>query len=378
MSGTITRRGKKSWRIKYDIGPDPVTGARRIRYQTVKGAKDDAKKALTAALYSRDRETHVDPSKVTLETYMRAWLAAPTGLSPKTAERYRELAEQQVYPHLGAIPLQKLGPGQIEDWHAVLLAKGGKNGKPLSARTVGHAHRVLHAALTRAVRGQKVFRNVASIVRPPSPEDKEMQILTAAQIGDVLDQLRGHDLHPIAVLALASGLRRGELLAVEWRNVDLDGGSLRVEHSLEETREGLRVKAPKSRNGRRTVSIPPSAVDVLREHRKRQLELRLALGLGRLPDDALVFCRPDGSPLSPDNLSRDWRRLVIARRLPKVSFHALRHSHVSALISGGLDVFTVSRRIGHGSAALTLRTYTHLFAGKDAQAVDAIEKALNG
>ena len=176
--------------------------------------------------------------------------------------------------------------------------------------------------------------------------------------------------------ALGSGLRRGELLGLQWGDVDLEGASLRVERSVEETKAGLRFKPPKSRHGRRTVSLPGSVVDVLRAHRRQQLELRVALGLGRLPEDALVFSQPDGSPMSPDKLSRDWCRLVISKKLPAVSFHALRHSHVSALIDGGLDVFSVSRRIGHGSPALTLRTYTHLFSKKDTDAAAAIEAAL--
>jgi integrase len=191
-----------------------------------------------------------------------------------------------------------------------------------------------------------------------------------------LEKLRGHLFRPVVVVALGTGLRRGELLALQWGSVDLEGRSIRVERSLEETKSGLRFKAPKSKQGRRSVSLPSSVVEVLRSHRRQQQELWLALGLGKLSDDALVFCQPDGLPMSPDKLSRDWHRLVIARKLPKVSFHALRHRHVSALIDGGLDVFSVSRRIGHASAALTLRTYTHLFSKKDAVADAAIDAAL--
>lgn len=235
---------------------------------------------------------------------------------------------------------------------------------------------ILHCALARAAAGQKVFRNVASIIKPPKVEDSEVNILSADQIAELLSQLRGHSLYHLAVVAIGTGLRRGELLALQWGDVDLDNAMLRVERSLEETKQGLRFKPPKSRHGRRSVSLPPTVVETLREQRRQKLEERLALGLGKFPDDALVFSREDGSPMSPDNLSRDWRRLVISRKFPRVSFHALRHSHVSALINGGLDVFSVSRRIGHGSPALTLKTYTHLFSKKDTQAAEAIESAL--
>ena len=382
--GNITKRGERSFRVKIEIDRDPATGRRRYFVETIRGRPDEALRAVRERAKARLVELHdkmakgqhVEPTGVTLQVYMESWLLAPVGISPKTLERYRQLAEQQIYPHLGAVPLQKLGPAHVQDWHATLLVRGGAGGRPLGARTVGHAHRVLHRALARALEGQLVFRNTAALVKPPKVDDQEVAALKADQIGDVLDKLRDHALYPIVVLALGSGLRRGELLALRWSDVDLDAASVRVERSLEETKAGLRFKAPKSRHGRRSVSLPATVVETLRTHRRAQLELRMALGLGKAPDDALVFCQPDGEPMSPDKLSRDWCRLVAGRKLPKVSFHALRHSHVSALIDGGLDVFSVSRRIGHGSAALTLRTYTHLFTKRDGEAAAAIEAAL--
>jgi integrase len=142
-------------------------------------------------------------------------------------------------------------------------------------------------------------------------------------------------------------MRRGELLAARWSDSDLDSAAcVSVARSLEETKAGLRFKPPKSKRSRRTISLPPNAVAVLREHRRKQLEMRLSLGLGRPDSDALIFCNPDGSPMSPDDLSRDWARACKSLGLPKVTFHALRHTHVSALIAAGLDVVAISRRMG--------------------------------
>jgi integrase len=143
-----------------------------------------------------------------------------------------------------------------------------------------------------------------------------------------LAKLQGHPFYTIAVTALGTGMRRGELLALRWGDVNLDSGVARVERSLEETKAGLRFKEPKSEHGRRSVSLPLSVVDVLRAYRRDQLEIRVALGLGKLAGEALVFCEYDGTPMPPDKLSRDWSRLVPARKLPDVSFHALRHTHV--------------------------------------------------
>jgi integrase len=151
---------------------------------------------------------------------------------------------------------------------------------------------------------------------------------------------------------------------------------VRVECSLEETAARLRIKPPKTRQGLRTISLPKSTVETLRDHHRCQLEQRLSLGLGRPGSEDWVFQAPDGSPCPPDKLSRDWGNVVRDRKLPRVMFHALRHSHASALIAAGVDIVTVSRRLGHGSPAITLGVYAHLFDRTDALAAQAIERAL--
>lgn len=376
MRGNITRRGKSSWRIKFDAGRDPLSGQRRYHVETVRGKRQDAEKVLTARLTAAEAGTLVEPSKVTIAEALRTWLSGATEITPKTRERYEQLAEQQIIPHLGAVAVQKLKPAQVQTWHGILLQRGGKDGKPLSARTVGHAHRVLHRMLERAVTAETISRNVAHAISPPTIKAAEVNALNAGQMAAVLEKLKGDALYPIVALALASGMRRGELLALRWQDLDFDQMTARVDRSLEETKSGLRFKAPKTRHGRRLISLPASTIETMRAHWKAQAETRLAIGAGRPEPDGLVFCRFDGEPLSPDNLSRDWRRKVKGRGLPDVMFHALRHSHASALIASGLDVLTVSRRLGHGNAVVTLNTYAHLFQKSDTAAAKAIEAAL--
>ena len=158
--GTISKRGKNSWRVKYDLPRDH--GIRRQRYATVTGTYKDAQKKLTELLGAVDAGTHVDPSNMTLAEYLRAWFEGAPKVSPKTAERYRELAERQVVPHLGALRLQKLRPEHVEQWHGTLLKAG------LAPRTVGHAHRLLALVLKYAVENGILSRNVASVRRPPA------------------------------------------------------------------------------------------------------------------------------------------------------------------------------------------------------------------
>jgi integrase len=372
MRGNITRRGKNSWRLKFDVGAD-AAGRRKTRYVTVKGKRQDAQRELTRLLAAADAGTLPEPSKVTLGQYLREWLEGAHDLSPKTAERYRELAEQQIIPHLGSMQLQRLKPAHVRSWHDSLITGGGRGGRPLAARTVGHAHRVLHRALQRALESETLNRNVASIIRPPKVEMAEIEILDAEQVALVLHRLSGHDLFPIAALALATGMRRGELLGLQQIDIDLDAFAVQIERSLEETAQGLRLKPPKTKHGRRTISLPPSTVAVLRDHRVKQLERRLALGLGRPAADALVFSNVDGSPMSPRKLSRDWLRTGVELGLPRVMFHALRHTHASALIAAGLDVVAISRRLGHANPTVTLNIYGHLFNRTDPAAAAAIE-----
>lgn len=322
-----------------------------------------------------DAGTLPDPSKVTVAEHVRAWIKV-ADITPKTRERYSQLCEQQIVPHLGATLLQRLRPSQLKEWHATLLARGSKKGAPLAPRTVGHAHRLLRTALQAAATVETVARNVASAIGPPKVQQEEVEILQPVEVATVLARLAGHSLYAIACLAVGTGMRRGELLALSWSCVELDKARVTVERSLEETTDGLRFKTPKTKAGRRTISLPASAVAVLREHRKKQLELRLQLGLGKAPDDALVFCNLDGAAMSPDKLSWTWRNVCRDMKLPSVNFHALRHTHASALIAAGVDVVKVSKRLGHASPTVALRIYAHLFNPADDAAAVAIDAVM--
>lgn len=371
-SGTITRRGKSSWRIKYDL-PRDANGVRRVAYATVRGKKADAEKELRRRLHAIDTGMHVDPSAVTLGEYLESWLAdvAPQSVAPKALERYRGLVRNQIRPHLGQAQLQKLRPADVSAWHHKLI-KAGK----ISGRTIRHAHGVLRTALGHAAAVEMVERNVASIVKPPKAEPAKVSSLTAGQIAEVLDKVRDLSIYPIAALAIGTGARRGEIAALRWSDIDLDAATVRIERSLEQTKDGLRVKPPKTRAGRRTISLPAFAVEALRDHRRAQLELRVAIGAGRIPADAPLFGNLEGDWPNPYSISDRWRDAVRNRRLPKVTFHALRHSHASALIAAGLDIVSISARLGHASPALTLSVYSHMFNKDDSVAAQAIENAL--
>jgi len=202
-----------------------------------------------------------------------------------------------------------------------------------------------------------------------------MHILSPQQVIEFSTLLEGHELGPPALVALFTGLRRGEILALRWGSVDLDNEVIRVRESLEETKTGLRFKAPKSKAGVRDVTLPAIVSDVLDAQRKRLLERRFALGQGKLSDTDLVFPALDGSPRPPDSFGSAWSKLADKLGL-EVSFHGLRHTHASQLIDAGVDVVTIARRLGHSSPAITLNVYAHLFRKDDGKAAAAIDAAL--
>jgi integrase len=300
-------------------------------------------------------------------------------ITPRTAERYYELLANQIVPHIGQKPLQKLKPADIEAWHATLKTAGRKSGRGgLSTRTIRHAHRLLSKALKEGMRHDLIVRNVAATEQPPKVEGEEILVLDRDRVRLLVERLRGHSMYPVAITALFTGLRRGELLALRWCRVDLDSADkhITVCEAIEETRAGIRFKTPKSRNSARDVSLPDVVVEALRDHRRQQLETRFALGLGKLADDALVFPTPDGSPHSPRAFSREWGYVAASVGLPEITFHALRHTHASHLIDAGIDVVKISRRLGHASPTITLGTYAHLFSKRDDKSSAAINAAV--
>ena len=389
MTGHIRRRGERSWEIKFDLGTDPVTGKRLTRYHSFKGTKREAQVELVRLKAGADRGEYVDPSKLTLAEFLDRWEAwVATQVSAKTLERYKELTAHHVRPHLGASRIQRLKTINFAELYG-RLQKPKPDGAGLAPRTVGHVHRLLHRVLGQAVKWGVIASNPASAAEPPRVQRGEIDILLPDQINVVLRALRGRPLYPVAVIGLATGMRRGEIAALRWGDIEIEGGKnwgeeklqggkVRVERALEQTNAGLAFKAPKTRAGRRAVSIPPSIVAELRNHWREQQEQRLALGLGKASPDDLVFARPDASPWPPDSLTTAWAKTIAALKLPKVTLHALRHTHVSQLIASGLDVVTVSRRLGHSNPTVTLTVYAHLFGNTDERAAAAVETALAG
>jgi integrase len=374
MSGHIRRRGTRSWELKYDAGRD-VTGKRKTRYASFKGTRREAEVELARLVAEHAAGASVDPSRITTAEFLDKWDAdfAALNVTAKTRERYLQLIRNQIKPYIGGLQMQKLRPVHLADLYGKLCKAG------LSARTAGHVHRLLHRVLGHATMWGIVQQNVAALVKPPKVDDVEILILTAEQVGRLLRHVDGRTLRPILALALATGARRGELLALRIGDFDADASTIRIARSIEQTKAGgLRLKPPKTRNGRRLIAIPKSMAGELRTHIVKMQEQRLALGLGGAGPDDLLFPTWDGRVRSPHWLTQKFAQVMMVLKIKGVTLHALRHTHASQLIAAGVDVLTISRRLGHGSPAITLAVYGHLFGNTDARAAELTEALFAG
>ncbi|MGB7458427.1 MAG: site-specific integrase, partial [Pseudolabrys sp.] len=223
-------RGAGSFEIKFDVGFDPATGKRKTRYVSFKGNKRDAELELARLVSEHKAGLSIDPSKVTVAEFLERWDRdhAALNCTPKTLERYRQIIKNQIKPNLGAVVIQKLRPAQLAELYSKLQTGG------LAPCTVGHCHRLLHRALGHAATWGIIQANVAASVKPPRVDQaEEIPILEEDQIERVLRHLEGRTMRPIVAVALASGARRGELLALRLKDFKADAGTLRIERSLE-------------------------------------------------------------------------------------------------------------------------------------------------
>lgn len=377
MKGHIRKRGKESWSIIIDLGRDE-TGKRRQKWATVRGLRADAERELRRLLTSLDQGTFVEPNKLVVGEYLEQWLKnyAKSSVSGKTFERYADIVRSHLIPAFGSIPLLKLQPLHIQGYYTKALESGRRNGLGgLSAQTVLHHHRVLREALNRAIKWRLLIRNPADAVEPPKPEHKDMRALTETETAKLLERARSSKAYMPVLIAVTTGMRRGELLALRWKDVDLNNAGLSVRQSLEQTKEGLRFKQPKTTKGRRTIALPSLLVDALRVHKAEQAKVRLMMGPG-YQDHGLVYANPDGTPYPPDSLTATFRSMVRKTALVGVRFHDLRHTHATQLLLQGVHPKIVSERLGHATVSITLDLYSHVLPGMQEDAALKVDAAL--
>lgn len=381
MRGYTAKKGNRYYAVIYE-GVDPATGKERRRWHAAGSRKSEAERLVTELMKRKNDGEYRAPDRITLGVYLTdKWLPAKRAqLRPSTFDAYRRAIKRHVVPAIGRIPLQKLCPDDLDGLYSSLAETGPDGRRKLAPKTIRSIHGILHKALADASRKGSIVRNVADLADPPklsSAKKPEMRVWDGEQLRHFLDGIHEHRLHPAYYLAANTGMRRGEVLGLRWRDVDLDARRLSVRQAVISVAYKVQIADVKTGSGRRTIDLDTRTITVLRSWRKRQMEERLALG-GAHEDQGLVFARPEGTPIHPDLFSQTFNRLTAKSGLPVIRLHDLRHSHASLLLRSGVPVKVVSERLGHATPAFTMTVYQHVLPGMQAEAASTFADLVFG
>jgi integrase len=334
----------------------------------------EARNRLAKAKQSAERGERLLDERLTIAKYLEYWLTAiePT-IRPNTHKRYREYVRVHAVPEIGRIKLVQLTPLHLQGLYAKRLAAGS------SPATVHHLHRALHRALAMAERWEMVNRNVARLVSPPRVPKYKIRPLAADEVRRLFEAATGTRFEAAFVVAVVTGVRLGELLALRWSDVELDENPvLHVRGSLQRVDGKLQILEPKTPDSVRDVALAQLGAEALRAHRLRQNVHRLRLGES-WDDRGLVFSNMSGRPMHPDYFVRkEFGRALAAAGLPRIRFHDLRHTFATLQLANQQPIKIVSEMMGHTRTAITQDLYTHVSAQMQRAAADALDTALRG
>lgn len=371
MKGRLEKRSKSSWTIVIEAGRDPATGKRNRIYRAVQGNKTQAKQAMDQIMAELQQGTYVQPDKTTVAEYLERWVKTycEPNLAESTSTGYSRTIEKHVVPEIGQILLQDLQPMHLQTLYARILEKG------LSSRMAQLTHAILHQALRHAVLWQLLQRNPADAVQAPRPKKAETKALTKEEVGRLLAAVKSNRDYAMIYTAIWTGMRRGELLGLRWADVDLTAGIITVEQGLVVSKEGLQLTQPKTRGSRRSIPVPKSVGDVLKQHRKQQLSQRLAAGPA-WQDLGLVFPNESGRPQYPGTFSGRFGYTVRNLGFSGLRFHDLRHTHASLLLALGIHPKVVQERLGHTVITTTMDIYSHVMPTLQKEAAEKLDDLL--
>jgi integrase len=362
--GTIRKRTDGRWEGRLNL-PD---GSHKYYYRKT---RQEVAQMLAKASSDRDKGVSIVSEKENVSQFLLYWLEV---MKPKLKIRtwilYRQLMVTHAIPALGTIKLARLHQQHVQGLYARKLEEG------LSPTTVHHLHAVLHRALGQALRWGMIAQNVRDLVEAPAIAHHEMQVLTPDQAKEFLEAASGHRLEALFVLALTTGLREGEILALKWRDLDLEAGMLQVRGNLQRIKGEVFITTPKNRYSRRHVTLSSLATTSLHAHRARQLSERMELG-AVWEDNDLVFANGVGKPIErTDLIRRQFAPLLEHAGLPRIRFHDLRHTAATLLLLQGIHPKVVSEMLGHSQVGITLNLYSHVLPNMQRDASAAMDRLL--
>lgn len=380
MIGRVQKRGK-FWCFVVDL-PRGVDGKRRQKRQSGYNTKKEAEAALAAMIDRINRGDYIEPTTETVKDYLERWLrdSVQNKARQTTVGNYRFLLEKHVIPVIGGIVLSKLQPMHIQSLYRLKLESGriDRSGG-LSPTTVRRIHAVLHKAFATAVKWQLLPRNPADAVEVPKPARTQMKYYNKSQVEKLLATVEDDAFyHTLYLTAIMTGLRRGELLALRWQDINLESASASICRSLVQLSDGsLAFQFPKTEHGERNIALPQVVVIAFMQHREYQNKRKSDMG-DSYQDQNLVFADELGNPIVPSTLLRHFKKSLANAKLPHIRFHDLRHTHATLMLAQGVHPKVVSERLGHGSIQITLDIYSHALPNLQAEAAKKLEQALFG
>ncbi len=376
------KAGVRKHGAKYEfaiLAPADETGKRKQQWFTGYRTLKDAQSARRAELAKIDKQEYVAPTKTTTGAYLTGWLASiKRDVRPSTWASYELNIRRHVIPAIGAIPLQTLDPKRISTLYGDLLDHGRQDGEGLSYQSVRYIAMILRHALKQAIEDSALTVNPTNKAkRPPKPQSRmEMKTWSAAELRAFLDAIQTEPMYAPLVLAASTGMRRGEVLGLRWRDLDLDAARVAVTQTYIAIGYQVHFSPPKTAKGRRNVALDGRTVAVLREHRRTQVAGYVALGIR--PDHDLVFTTALGEPIHPERLTRSFAQYVKAAGVPSIRLHDLRHTHATLALQAGIHAKHVSERLGHSTVAITLDTYSHAIPAMQEEAAERVAQLVFG
>ena len=378
-SGTIRKTGANKYSVGADVPRTTPDAKRRTKYATVIGTMEDARKRLRALQLQVSNDAFIDDDKLLVNDLLDRYLQAKAiSKEATTCEWYRRHFAQHIRPVIGN---QRLGDLRATHIQALLgnarnQSRTMKRGDPLNATSLRNLLVGIRAALAWGVRQGLLIRNVADLVESPALPHVERAVVGLENVRAILAASDGSELEAVVPFALGTGLRRSEICALRWADVDFGAGTVRVQRAAANVGGKVIIKATKTKRSRRTEFLAPFVIEILRKHRLAQAERHLALGIENRRPEGYIFDRADGRPWDPNEMSRKFSRLVRKHKLLAIRLHDLRHGYASLSFAAGVPLRVVSESLGHSSIGITASVYVHLVDQTKRDAADAFEAYL--